>query len=54
LLLPYNLRQQGFSVLIGSEKGDYNKQVLKNSQEARQWWNTPLIPALGRQRQANF
>jgi hypothetical protein len=26
----------------------------KNDLEAGQWWRTPLIPALGRQRQADF
>jgi hypothetical protein len=25
-----------------------------NKQKARQWWRTPLIPALGRQRQVDF
>jgi hypothetical protein len=25
-----------------------------NQQKARQWWHTPLIPALGRQRLADF
>jgi hypothetical protein len=28
--------------------------VLKTSNSAGQWWRTPLIPALGRQRQADF
>jgi hypothetical protein len=27
---------------------------LKQSSEAGCWWRTPLIPALGRQRQAEF
>jgi hypothetical protein len=27
---------------------------IRNSRSARQWWCTPLIPALGRQRQAEF
>jgi hypothetical protein len=26
----------------------------KEKQSARQWWCMPLIPALGRQRQADF
>jgi hypothetical protein len=26
----------------------------KNSQNRQVWWRTPLIPALGRQKQANF
>jgi hypothetical protein len=29
----------------------WNKALNIN---ARQWWHTPLIPALGKQRQANF
>jgi hypothetical protein len=28
--------------------------VLKKVKIAGQWWRTPLIPALGRQRQADF
>ena len=27
---------------------------IENSPEARQWWRTPLIPVLGRQRQTDF
>jgi hypothetical protein len=28
--------------------------LFKNKKLARQWWYMPLIPALGRQRQADF
>jgi hypothetical protein len=37
--------------------GDYKKEInnfLKEIQESRVWWRMPLIPALGRQRQADF
>jgi hypothetical protein len=27
---------------------------LKKEEESRAWWHTPLIPALGRQRQVDF
>jgi hypothetical protein len=34
---------------------DTNSQASKkNKMLARQWWRTPLIPALGKQRQADF
>jgi hypothetical protein len=32
----------------------YKKEALKDSLIARKWWHTPLIPALGRQREADF
>jgi hypothetical protein len=31
-----------------------NKFLFKNKLETGQWWCTPLIPALGRQRQVDF
>jgi hypothetical protein len=32
------------------EKG----KELKNKNKSQVWWRTPLIPALGRQKQADF
>jgi hypothetical protein len=39
-------------LLRGSIKKKEKKK--KKEEEAGQWWRTPLIPALGRQRQADF
>jgi hypothetical protein len=33
---------------------DFIKPYLKEIYSAGKWWCTPLIPALGRQRQADF
>jgi hypothetical protein len=30
------------------------QQNFKKKKKAGQWWHTPLIPALGRQRQEDF
>ena len=32
----------------------FTEEAIKKCVTARQWWRTPLIPALGRQRQVDF
>jgi hypothetical protein len=34
--------------------GQRDGSLVKNPEVSRVWWRLPLIPALGRQRQANF
>jgi hypothetical protein len=37
------------------ERKEYhNTQTSRKQKTAGQWWRTPLVPALGRQRQADF
>jgi hypothetical protein len=41
---------------LGSIENKNKKEEIKGKEKgtSREWWCTPLIPALGRQRQANF
>jgi hypothetical protein len=39
---------------VGDVKFTKNQQKVKLKNKAGQWWRTPLIPALGRQRQVDF
>jgi hypothetical protein len=52
------LQRQVFGIASqgGSVKQNQKKLpiIKKKKKQARQWWPTPLIPALGRQRQVDF
>jgi hypothetical protein len=37
-----------------TETDTINKIILKIKKKSQVWWYTPLAPALGRQRQADF
>jgi hypothetical protein len=43
-----------FLVSLGGKTDKRNKNTTVKQGRARWWWRTPLIPALGRQRQENF
>jgi hypothetical protein len=39
---------------LEGEEFDYINPQGKRGEQAGQWWGTPLIPALGKQRQEDF
>jgi hypothetical protein len=43
----------GVSSRLALETGDSVSEI-KNKTDSWAWWRTPLIPTLGRQRQADF
>jgi hypothetical protein len=50
---------EGTPYLPGAQKVGFpltavSQELFKRAVYAGQWWRTPLIPALGRQRQADF
>jgi hypothetical protein len=60
MLLSYAIQMsvKGKFKVVGTrsiaEKRHMAKATLKKKAFNRAWWCTPLIPALGRQRQADF
>ena len=40
--------------LLAEELGKVESAFIKSVTPAGQWWHTPLIPALGKQRQVDF
>ena len=54
IVLPETLYRQICLLSIVIYKGNKRRRLNKNNIESRAWWGTPLVPALGRQRQADF
>jgi hypothetical protein len=48
------LFKEKHDAILCTVKKNYRLYKYKNINIARQWWCTPLIPALGRQRQTDF
>jgi hypothetical protein len=44
----------GLSIFLFKNFAHQKIYIIKEAGESWVWWSTPLIPALGRQRQADF